>query len=69
MEHSVPVGLGHLGMDVEATEAELGDLLGQKFNPLSGVAEDDGLVDLELGEERVQAVNLQKKKKLRLHQN
>ena len=62
MEHPVPVSLGHLGVDVEAAEPELGDLLGQKLNPLSGVAEDDGLVDLELGEERVQAVNLQRRK-------
>lgn len=58
MEHSVSVGLGHLGVDVVAAVAELCDLLGQELDPLSGVAEDDALVDLQLGEERVEAVDL-----------
>lgn len=40
--------LHHLGVDVEAGVAQLGDLLGQELHPLSGVTEDDGLVDLEL---------------------
>lgn len=35
-------------MDVEAGVAQLGDLLGQQLHPLSGVTEDNGLVDLEL---------------------
>ena len=48
MEHSVAVRLQHLGMDVEARVAQLGDLLGQEFHPACGVAEDDGLVDLQL---------------------
>ena len=50
--------LGHLGVDVVAAVAELGDLLGEQLDPLSGVAEDDALVDLQLGEERVEAVDL-----------
>ena len=62
MEHPVPVSLGHLGVDVEAAEPELGDLLGQKLNSLRRVAEDDRLVDLQLREERVQAVNLKEKR-------
>lgn len=41
--------LHHLGMDVKARIAKLCDLLGKEFHPLSGVTEDDGLVDLELG--------------------
>jgi hypothetical protein len=45
-------------VDVKATEAELSDLFGQKLDTLSRVAEDDGLVDLKLGEQGVQAVNL-----------
>ena len=58
MEHPVSVRLGHLGVDVVAAVAELGDLLGEELDPLSGVAEDDALVDLQLGEERVEAVDL-----------
>ena len=65
MEHPVPVSLGHLGVDVEAAEPELGDLLGQKLNSLRRVAEDDRLVDLQLREERVQAVNLKEKQNCR----
>ena len=57
--------LGHLGVDVEAAEPELGDLLGQKLNSLRRVAEDDRLVDLQLREERVQAVNLKEKRNCR----
>ena len=40
--------LHHLGVDVEAGVAQLGDLLGQELHPLGGVAEDDRLVYLEL---------------------
>ena len=58
MEHPVPVRLGHLGVDVVAAVAELCNLLGEELDPLSGVAEDDALVDLQLGEERVEAVDL-----------
>ena len=50
--------LGHLGVDVVAAVAELCNLLGEELDPLSGVAEDDALVDLQLGEERVEAVDL-----------
>ena len=58
VEDSVSGGLGHLCVAVEAGVAQLGDLLGKKLDTVGGVAEDDGLVDLQLGEERVQAVNL-----------
>jgi hypothetical protein len=40
--------LHHLGVDVEAGVAQLGDLLGQQLNSLSGVTEDNGLIDLQL---------------------
>ena len=40
--------LQHLGVDIEARIAELGDLLGQELHAVNRVAEDDGLVDLEL---------------------
>lgn len=48
MEHTVPVLLHHLCMNVEARVAQLGDFLCQKFHPLGGVAEDDRLIDLKL---------------------
>ena len=41
VEHSGPVGLSHLGVDVEAAEAQFGDLLGKELNSLSRIAEDD----------------------------
>mmetsp|Transcript_18271 Transcript_18271/g.59604 ORF Transcript_18271/g.59604 Transcript_18271/m.59604 type:complete len:514 (-) Transcript_18271:337-1878(-) len=58
VEDAVPVLLDHLSVDVVAREAELGDLLGEELDARGRVAEDDGLVDRELGEERVEAVHL-----------
>ena len=58
VEDSVTVGLLHLGMDVEARVAKLGNFLGEEFHAVDRVAEDDGLVDFQLGEEGVEAVNL-----------
>lgn len=48
MEHTVPIFLHHPCMNVEARVAKLGDFLCQKLNPLGGVTEDDGLIDLKL---------------------
>lgn len=48
MENPVSVLLIHLGMNVEAGVAELGDLLGKQFHSLGRVTEDDRLVDLQL---------------------
>merc|ERR1712000_687993 len=45
-------------MDVVARVTKLSDLTSKKFDTVDGVAEDDGLVDLELVEEGVEAVNL-----------
>eukprot|EP00598_Pedospumella_elongata_P012220 CAMPEP_0185012080 /NCGR_PEP_ID=MMETSP1098-20130426/98114_2 /TAXON_ID=89044 /ORGANISM="Spumella elongata, Strain CCAP 955/1" /LENGTH=384 /DNA_ID=CAMNT_0027541129 /DNA_START=1898 /DNA_END=3052 /DNA_ORIENTATION=- len=58
VEHSVTIGLLHLGVNVKAGVAELGDLLGQELHAVHAVAEDDALVDVELGEQRVEAVHL-----------
>ena len=58
MEDLVAMRLVHLGVNEEAGVAQLSDLLGQQLHPLHRVAEDDALVDLEFGEERVEAVNL-----------
>lgn len=46
--------LHHLGVDVEARVAQLGDLLGQKLHPLGRVTKDDRLVDLKLREKAKQ---------------
>lgn len=52
----VPVALLHAWVDEEAWVAQLWDLLGQQLNSLGWVAEDDRLINVELGEESVQAV-------------
>ena len=51
MEHPVPVGLKHLGMNIEAGVAQLCYFLGQQLNAVDRVAEDDGLIDLKLQKE------------------
>ena len=58
VEHPVAVGLLHLGVDVVARVAQLCDFFGQQLDPIDRVAENDGLVYFELGEEGVQAVHL-----------
>lgn len=58
VEHAVPVRLRHFCVYVVAAVAELGDLLGEQLHALRRIAEDDRLVDLQLREERVQAVHL-----------
>mmetsp|Transcript_7413 Transcript_7413/g.30673 ORF Transcript_7413/g.30673 Transcript_7413/m.30673 type:complete len:333 (-) Transcript_7413:264-1262(-) len=55
VEDAVAVGLLHLGVDVEARVAHLGDFFGEQLDARDRVAKDDRLVDLEFGEERVQA--------------
>lgn len=42
----------------QAHPTQVGDFLGQQLDAADAVAEDDGLVDLQLGEERVEAVQL-----------
>jgi len=58
VEDSVPVGLGHLGVDVVAGVAQLRYLLSQQFHPLCRIAEYDALVDLQFREKSVEAVDL-----------
>ena len=53
---AVSVVLSHLRVDVEAVEAKVSDLLGQQLHSLGGIAEDDGLVDLQLRKQGVQTV-------------
>ena len=52
----VSVALLHARVDKEARVAQLRDLLRQELNSLRRVAENDGLINVELGEESVQAV-------------
>lgn len=40
--------LHHFGVDVKAGVTQLSNLLGQELHPLSGVTEDNRLVDLKL---------------------
>ena len=58
VEDAVAIRLFHLGVDVEAAVAELGDLLREQLDAVDRVAEDNALVDVELRKESVQAVNL-----------
>lgn len=58
VEDAVAVLLQHAGVRVEARVAEFGDFLGEELDAGGGVAEDDGLVDVQAGEEGVQAVYL-----------
>ena len=58
MKDLVPVSLHHLGVNEETGVAQLSDLLGEQLHTLDRVAENDALVDLELGEEGVEAVDL-----------
>ena len=58
VEHSVASVLEHLSVRVEARVAQFRDFLSEKLHPSRTVTEDDGLVDLQLGEQSVQAMNL-----------
>jgi len=48
VKDAVTMLLVHARVNVEARIAELGDLLCEQLNSLRGVAEDDGLIDLQL---------------------
>lgn len=58
MENAVASRLEHARVRVEAGVSQLGDLLGKKLNAVGGVTKNDRLVDLKLGEEGIQAVDL-----------
>ena len=73
MEDAVSMLLIHARVDVETRVSQVGDLLGQQFHSLNfhrsnflidasaylgRVAEDNWLVDLQLWEKRIQAVDL-----------
>mmetsp|Transcript_53035 Transcript_53035/g.60775 ORF Transcript_53035/g.60775 Transcript_53035/m.60775 type:complete len:339 (-) Transcript_53035:703-1719(-) len=58
MENFISVLLLHLGVNIEAGVSEFSDLFGQQFYTVGGVTEYYTLVNLQLGEEGVQAMNL-----------
>lgn len=57
VKDSITISLLHLGMYIEAGVSQLCDLLGQELDAVDRVAEDDGLINLQLGEESVEAVD------------
>lgn len=48
MENSIAVGLQHLCVNVKARISQLSDLLGEQLNTVHRIAENDGLVNLQL---------------------
>lgn len=58
MEDAITGLLLHPSMTIETGVAQFGDFFGEQFDTVGRVAEYDGLVDLKLGEESVQAVDL-----------
>lgn len=48
VENAVPVGLLHLRVNVEARITQVGNFLREQFNAIHRVAEDNGLIDLQL---------------------
>lgn len=57
MKHTVSIVLQHLGMRVKAGVSKFGDLFCEQLHTVCGVAENDGLVYLQLGEESIEAVD------------
>ena len=57
VENTIAVLLAHFGVNVEARVAELRDFARQQLDAVHRVAENHRLVDLQLGEERVETVH------------
>jgi len=58
VKDAVAVGMLHLGVDVVTRITQFGDFLRQQLDAVHRVAEDDGLINLKLGEERVETMDL-----------
>ena len=58
MENAVSVMLKHSCVGVEARISKFGDFFCEKLDAVGGIAEDDGLVNLQFREERVETVDL-----------
>ena len=58
VEYAITIMLQHTCMRIETRVSKFSDLLCKKLDTVRGIAENDGLVDLQLVEESVQAVHL-----------
>jgi uncharacterized protein with von Willebrand factor type A (vWA) domain len=58
VKDAIAVGLQHFRVGVEAGVAQLCDLFGKQFDAVGRVAENDGLVDLQLREKSIEAMDL-----------
>lgn len=58
VEDTVTMGLEHLCVRIEAGIAKLCYFLGQELDAVGRVAEDNRLIDLQLGEEGIKAMHL-----------
>ena len=57
MKHAITVVLQHFGVRVKAGVSKFGNFLRKQLYTVCGVAENDGLVDLEFGEEGIEAMD------------
>lgn len=57
MKHAVTIVLQHLSVRIEAGVSKFGYLLRKQLHSICGVAENDGLIDLEFGEEGIETVD------------
>lgn len=58
VENAVAVLLRHLRVNVKGRIAQLRNFLGQQLDTVAAIAKNDGLVDLKLAEQSVQATHL-----------
>jgi len=57
VENTVAVVLLHARVDIEARRSQSGDLLGKKFHAIHTVAENNCLVDIQLVEQSIEAMD------------
>ena len=58
VEYTIAIGLLHFRVNVVARVTKLSYFLGQKFHTVYRIAENNALVDLQLGKEGIEAVDL-----------
>lgn len=57
MKHPISMGLQHSRVGEEARIAQLCNLFRKQLDSISGIAENDGLIDLKFAEKRVEAMH------------
>lgn len=57
VKNSIAIMLQHASVRIETGITKFRDFLGEEFHSIGGIAKDDRLVDLQLREQRVQAVD------------